>query len=55
VNVSPVIARQRLVKKSYCGNEYTRNNRIVGRAIFYAIRVVSKKEDDWFFPELIVF
>jgi hypothetical protein len=26
-----------------CGNEYTRNNRIIGRVIFCAVRVVSKE------------
>jgi hypothetical protein len=30
--------------KRYRGNEYIRNNRrIVGRVVFYAVRVVSKK------------
>jgi hypothetical protein len=37
------------------GNKYTRNNRrTVGRAVFYAIRVVSKEEGDYFFLELLV-
>jgi hypothetical protein len=38
------VARQRLGKKRYLGNEYTRNNsRIVERVVFYVICVVSKK------------
>jgi uncharacterized membrane protein len=41
--------------KHYRGNEYTRNNRrIVGRVIFYAVPVVSRKVGDWFFLELLV-
>jgi hypothetical protein len=40
----PIVARQRLRKKHYRGNEYTRNyRRIVGRVYFYAVRVISRK------------
>jgi hypothetical protein len=39
--VPPNVTRQRLFKRSH-GNQYTRNNRrIVGRGVFYAVRVVS--------------
>jgi hypothetical protein len=39
-----IVARQRLGKNFYRGNEYTRNNkRIIGRVIFYAAHVVSKE------------
>jgi hypothetical protein len=49
VYVSPIVARQRLSKKSYRGNIYTRDNgRIVGRVTFYAVRVISK-EIRWLF------
>jgi hypothetical protein len=38
-----LIARQRLGKRSYRGNEYTRNDRrIVGPVILYAVRVLLK-------------
>jgi hypothetical protein len=38
------VARQRLGRKRYRNNGYTRNNRkIVGRVIFYAVRFVSKE------------
>jgi hypothetical protein len=37
-----MVARQRLGKRSYRGNEYTRNNRIVGRVVFYVVRVISQ-------------
>jgi hypothetical protein len=37
------VATQRLCKKCHCGNEYTRNNRIVRHAILYAVRVLSKE------------
>jgi hypothetical protein len=38
--IPPTVARQ----KRYGGNEYTRNNRrIVGRVVFYAVRVESKE------------
>jgi hypothetical protein len=43
VCASPYVAKQGLGKKSYRGNEYTCNNRVVGRVDFYAIRVASKK------------
>jgi hypothetical protein len=34
--------------KRYRGNEYTLNNRrIVGRVIFYAVRIVSRKVGDY--------
>jgi hypothetical protein len=40
----PLVTRQRLGKKCYRGNKYTRNNRrIVGRVVFFTIRVVSRK------------
>jgi hypothetical protein len=39
-----MVARQRLSKKRYRGNEYTHNNRrIVGDVDIYAVRVVSKE------------
>jgi hypothetical protein len=38
------VAGQRLGKKCYRGNEYTRNNRrLVRRVVFYAVHVVSKE------------
>jgi hypothetical protein len=41
--------------KRYRGNAYTCNSkRIVGRVLFYAIRVLSRKVGDWVFPELLV-
>jgi hypothetical protein len=37
----PIAARQRLGKKRSCCKEYTRYNRIiVGRVVFYAVRVL---------------
>jgi hypothetical protein len=37
--------------KSYCGNEYTRNNRrIVGRVVFYAVRVILKENRQLILP-----
>jgi hypothetical protein len=52
---APIIARQRLGRNVTAVNEYTRNNRkIVGRLVSYAVRVVSGKVGDWFFPELLV-
>jgi hypothetical protein len=39
----PILARQRLGKKSYRVNEYTRKNRRILRVISYAVRVVSKE------------
>jgi hypothetical protein len=38
----PTVARQRLGKNRYRDNEYTRKNRIVGRIMFCAVRVVLK-------------
>jgi hypothetical protein len=39
-----IVAGQRLGKKRYRGNKYTRNNRrIVGPVAFYALRVVSQE------------
>jgi hypothetical protein len=39
-----IVATQRLGKKRYLGNEYTRNNsRIVRRVVLYAVRAVSKE------------
>jgi hypothetical protein len=39
-----IVARQRLGKKNYRGNEYTRSNTgIVGRLVFYTVYVVSKE------------
>jgi hypothetical protein len=35
-----IFARQRLGIKGYRGNEYTRNRRIVGCVVFYAVLVV---------------
>jgi hypothetical protein len=47
----PIAARQRIEKKRYRGNEYTRGNRrIVGRVVFYAIRVVSKESRRFVLP-----
>jgi hypothetical protein len=41
--------------KSYRGNEYTRNYRIiVGHVFFYVVRVVSRKVGDYLFAELFV-
>jgi hypothetical protein len=41
--------------KRYRGNEYTSNNRIiVGRVVFYAARMVSRKAGDYFFRELVL-
>jgi hypothetical protein len=40
------VARQRLFKKRYRGNEYTRNRRIVGGVVFNVARVVSRKVAD---------
>jgi hypothetical protein len=50
-----IVDRQRLGKKLYRGNEYTRkkNRIIVGRIVFYVVRAVSRKVDDQFFPELL--
>jgi hypothetical protein len=42
VCVSPVVARQRL-RKNVTEVTNTRNNRIVGRVIFCAVRVLSKE------------
>jgi hypothetical protein len=53
---STIVARQRLGKKHYHGNKYTRNSRrIVGRVVFYAVRIVSKEKICYFFPELFVY
>jgi hypothetical protein len=43
--IHPIVAKQRLGKSPLIrGNEYTRNNRrIVGRVVFSAARVVSRK------------
>jgi hypothetical protein len=39
----PIVVRQWLGKNRYRCNKYTRNNRrIIGHAVFYAVRVVSK-------------
>jgi hypothetical protein len=42
---SLIVARQRLAKKKlYRGKEYTsKNRRIVGRVVLYAVHVVSKE------------
>jgi hypothetical protein len=54
VYVTLIVARQRLGKKSYRGNEYTRINRkIVGRVVLYAVLVVSQESRWQFFPELL--
>jgi hypothetical protein len=46
----PVIARQRR-----CKNVTTHNyRRISGRGIFYSVRIVSRKVDDYFFPKPLV-
>jgi hypothetical protein len=37
------------------GLEYTCNKRIVGRIVFHTVRVVSRKVDDQFFPEFVVY
>jgi hypothetical protein len=38
------VAKQRIGKKRYRGNEHIRNNiNIVGRVVFYTVRVVSSK------------
>jgi hypothetical protein len=37
----PIVARQRLGKTRYPGNEYTRSNRTIVGSVFYAVRVVS--------------
>jgi hypothetical protein len=38
-----IVARQRLGKKLYRDNEYTRNNiKIVGHVVFFAARALSK-------------
>jgi hypothetical protein len=43
----PIVARQRLGRKSYCRNEHISNNRrIVGCVVLYAVRVVSRKVGD---------
>jgi hypothetical protein len=34
-------------------NEYTRSNKIDVGHSFYAVRVIAKEIDDWFFPELV--
>jgi hypothetical protein len=34
---------------------YFTNRRIVGRVVFYAVRVVSRKVGGYFFPELVSF
>jgi hypothetical protein len=48
------VARQRLGKKRYRGNEYTHNSRrIFERVVICAVRVVPRKVDDLFSPELI--
>jgi uncharacterized protein (DUF486 family) len=35
-----IVARQRLGKKRYRGNKYKRNTKIIGLAVFHAVRVV---------------
>jgi hypothetical protein len=37
--VYPNVVRQLLGKTRYRGNEFTRNNTVVGRVMFYAVRV----------------
>jgi hypothetical protein len=50
------VARLRLGKKRYRGNEYTRKNRrIVGRVISYAARVVSKESRRLVLPRTLFF
>jgi hypothetical protein len=53
---APIVTRQWLVKKkNYSGKEYTPNNRrIVGRVVFYAVGVVSRKIGDYFFAQFLV-
>jgi hypothetical protein len=51
----PVIVRQQLGTNVTMANKYAHNGRrIVGCVIFYAVRVVSCKVSDWFFPQLRV-
>jgi hypothetical protein len=41
-------------EKRYRSNQYIHNNRIiVGRVLFYAVRVVSRKAEHQFFPEIV--
>jgi hypothetical protein len=43
------------IKKRHGSNEYScSNRRVVGRAVFYAVHVVSKEAGDYFFPEHLV-
>jgi hypothetical protein len=44
--ILPTVARQRLGKKRYRGNEYTRNNMTAWRVVFCAVRVVSRRVGD---------
>jgi hypothetical protein len=52
---SPTVVRQRLVKNVIASTNTLNSWRIVGRVVFYAVHIVSRKVGYQFFPELLVF
>jgi hypothetical protein len=49
-----IVARQRLGRNVTAVTNTNATRRIVGYVVFNAVRVISRKVGDYFFPELLV-